>query len=219
MYNLVVLGCCAAVYFIINLILAHFFKQVAYAKGFDDKCHAWALVFWLGLFGCLYVCALPDLNVRKINADLLDQMKETGELVRRNTLIPTEEQSQQNMEELADKVTDAVIDAKEKVDDIKDKTVQKVNDVKDAVAETKEDIKDTVAEAKETVKESIGDMKDAIKDNISDAKDNIKENLHDVKDNIKEKLGGGEEPMDKAAWAAKSLEMIEEAEKGSADIK
>lgn len=196
MYNLVVLGCCAAAYFIINLILAHFFKQVAYAKGFDDKCHAWALVFWLGLFGCLYVCALPDLNARKVSSDLLEQMRETGEIVRRNTILPTEEESRETREEIMDKVTDTVLDTKEKVDDLKEKATEKIGDVKETVA----------------------DVKDNIKENIGDVKDSIKENISDIKEDIKGKLSGEEkEPIDKAEWAKKSLEMIEEAEKGSTD--
>ena len=54
-------------YFVINFILGTFYKQVAYAKGYDDKAHAFILVFIFGIFGCLYVVALPDLVLRKQN--------------------------------------------------------------------------------------------------------------------------------------------------------
>lgn len=198
MYNLVVLGGIVAAYFIINLILAHFFKQVAYAKGFDDKCHAWALVFWLGLFGCLYVVALPDLNARKVSADLLAQMKETGEIVRRNTLLPTEEESQEHLEEMKEKVGDTVGDVIDKVEDIKEKTTQKVSDVK----------------------ETVSDVKENIKENVGDVKDNIKENIDGVKDTIREKIGKEpKQPVDKAEWAAQAVDMIEQAEKGNVEFK
>lgn len=47
-------------------------KQAAYAKGYDDNAHAFAMVFWLGVFGCLYVIALPDLRIREQNEKIIE---------------------------------------------------------------------------------------------------------------------------------------------------
>lgn len=52
-------------YLINNAIIASFLKNAAYAKGYDDNCHAWAVSFWLGLPGWIYVASLPDLVQRK----------------------------------------------------------------------------------------------------------------------------------------------------------
>lgn len=53
------------VYLIIDGIVASYMKQVAYLKGYDDNAHTFAICFWLGLPGWLYVVALPDLVARK----------------------------------------------------------------------------------------------------------------------------------------------------------
>lgn len=174
MYNLYILGGAVVLYFVINCILAGFFKQVAYAKGFDDKCHAWALVFWLGVFGCIYVCALPDLKVRQQNEAILDQLRETGEIVSRNTVIPTEQKAQENRQEVKDKVEDFVSDAKEFVGNLKDqirdnkdedsglmkKAAKVVGDLKDKAADVLDQADADQAEAaiekaEQTVKEAV----------------------------------------------------------------
>lgn len=61
----------AVVYLIIDAIIAYYMKEVAYAKGYDDNAHAWAMSFWLGLPGWLYVVALPDLIQRKNQEELM----------------------------------------------------------------------------------------------------------------------------------------------------
>ncbi|MBQ8247524.1 MAG: hypothetical protein IJZ42_10360 [Lachnospiraceae bacterium] len=61
----------AIVYLIIDGIIAYYMKQVAYAKGYDDNAHAWAISFWLGLPGWIYVVALPDLIQRKNQEELI----------------------------------------------------------------------------------------------------------------------------------------------------
>lgn len=60
------------VYLIINVIIASYMKQVAYLKGYDDNAHAFALCFWLGLAGWIYVAALPDLIARKNQEAIAD---------------------------------------------------------------------------------------------------------------------------------------------------
>lgn len=174
MYNLYVLGGAVVLYFVINCILAKFFKQVAYAKGFDDKCHAWAMVFWLGIFGCIYVCALPDLNVRAQNESILKQLQETGDIVSRNVMINPEQRFQETHQEVKGKVGDFVSDAKEFVGNIKDqlrddkdedsglmkKAAKVVGDLKDkaadAMTQTDADQAETAIEkAEQTVKEAV----------------------------------------------------------------
>ena len=36
------------------------FEQIAFDKGYGVEIHSCAMVFWLGIVGCLYVIALPD---------------------------------------------------------------------------------------------------------------------------------------------------------------
>lgn len=59
------------VYLVINGITAYYMKNVAYAKGYDDNAHAFAMCFWLGIVGLLYVVALPDLVQRKNQEEII----------------------------------------------------------------------------------------------------------------------------------------------------
>ena len=52
-YFVIIAGVC----FVINGIVASFMRNVAYAKGYDDNAHAFAMSFWLGVAGWLYVVA------------------------------------------------------------------------------------------------------------------------------------------------------------------
>lgn len=46
---------------IVDFIVARKFKQIAIEKGQDaDKLHVFAMCFWLGIIGYLYVIALPN---------------------------------------------------------------------------------------------------------------------------------------------------------------
>ena len=51
----------------INLVIARKFEDIAFKKGYDSSVHSFAMCFWLGIIGCLYVIALPDLNVHLIS--------------------------------------------------------------------------------------------------------------------------------------------------------
>lgn len=62
------------VYFVINLIIANMMKQAAYAKGYDDNAHAWAMTFWFGIIGCIYVAALPDLIARQNQEQIIEKL-------------------------------------------------------------------------------------------------------------------------------------------------
>ena len=49
----------AAIY--INYVIANKFRKVAIDKGHDaGELHVFAMCFWLGIIGYLYVIALPD---------------------------------------------------------------------------------------------------------------------------------------------------------------
>lgn len=63
------------IYFIIDIIVANYMKNVAYVKGYDDNAHAFALCFWLGVAGWLYVVALPDLVARKNQEEIIELLK------------------------------------------------------------------------------------------------------------------------------------------------
>lgn len=67
----------AAVYLVINGIVAYHMKNVAYSKGYDDDASAWAMSFWLGIPGWLYVLALPDLVARK-NQEIIIELLTNG---------------------------------------------------------------------------------------------------------------------------------------------
>lgn len=54
----------------INLLFAALMNSVAVNKGYENS-HAFALVFFFGVFGMLYVIALPDMKAREQMEDIL----------------------------------------------------------------------------------------------------------------------------------------------------
>ena len=57
------------IYFIITTVVAFKFDDIAYMKGYGPEKHCFAMCFWLGILGCLYVIALPDRGKRKVQND------------------------------------------------------------------------------------------------------------------------------------------------------
>ena len=53
------------VYFVWNLIMAKTMEKIARQKGYGEEFNAFMMCFWLGMIGCLYVIALPDLKQQK----------------------------------------------------------------------------------------------------------------------------------------------------------
>ena len=49
---------------VINVIIAYMMKSVAVKKGYYDGAYAFPMCFFLGIVGCLYVVALPDIALR-----------------------------------------------------------------------------------------------------------------------------------------------------------
>jgi hypothetical protein len=64
------------VYIFINAIGASLMRNIAIEKGYGDNCHAWAACFWLGIFGYLYVVAMPDKIQQSQNQQILEALKE-----------------------------------------------------------------------------------------------------------------------------------------------
>ena len=50
---------------IVNIIISAYMGNVAKRKGYGEEAHAFAMCFWLGIAGYLYVVALPDLKQRE----------------------------------------------------------------------------------------------------------------------------------------------------------
>lgn len=48
------------IYLIIDFIISRMMANVAADKGYGTEAHAFAMCFWLGVIGCIYVAALPD---------------------------------------------------------------------------------------------------------------------------------------------------------------
>jgi hypothetical protein len=54
------------IHLIINVFIASKFNDIAYMKGYGPEMHCFAMCFWLGILGCLYVIALPDRGTREV---------------------------------------------------------------------------------------------------------------------------------------------------------
>lgn len=77
---------------VINLIGAGKMSDVAYAKGYDDSIHAFAMCFWLGIIGYLYVIALPDIEARRKQDAIIELLKNNEvKSVMRETQFENEE--------------------------------------------------------------------------------------------------------------------------------
>ncbi len=58
----------------ISAFVAGKMNEIAHNKGYDDSIHAWAMCFWLGWIGYIYVLALPDLIARQNQQDILSAL-------------------------------------------------------------------------------------------------------------------------------------------------
>ena len=76
------LGMSVILYLIVHFILRHIiakkFEQIAFAKGYGTEIHSYAMCFWLGILGGLYVIALPNATLDNIT---LKQQKRMLELL------------------------------------------------------------------------------------------------------------------------------------------
>ncbi len=65
-----------AVVLLINYIIAQHGLFAAEKKGYDKSAHAFAMCFWLGAIGFIYVASLPDLVSRRQNEAIINLLKE-----------------------------------------------------------------------------------------------------------------------------------------------
>lgn len=65
----------AIIMLIVNLVVASYMQDVAFTKGYDTNAHAFAMCFWLGIIGVLYVIALPDLVARANQERIIEQQE------------------------------------------------------------------------------------------------------------------------------------------------
>jgi len=72
MVNLVIL----IVLICINAFGAHLMRKSAIAKGYGDDSHIWAICFWLGILGYLYVISLPDKIQQSQNQQIIKLLEE-----------------------------------------------------------------------------------------------------------------------------------------------
>ena len=67
MFLLIVIPVVLVVALYISAIVASKFEQIAIQKGYDSSIHSFAMCFWLGVVGYLYVIALPDKSVQNLS--------------------------------------------------------------------------------------------------------------------------------------------------------
>ena len=63
---------------LLNYFVSKKFESIAFIKGYGKEIHSFAMCFWLGIVGYLYVIALPDLKHDKIlNAIISSRQSES----------------------------------------------------------------------------------------------------------------------------------------------
>ena len=68
---------CLVIMIFIDAVIAKKFEKIAFAKGYDESIHSFAMCFWLGVVGYLYVIALPDLTLRHTDSAVTNTQKES----------------------------------------------------------------------------------------------------------------------------------------------
>ena len=63
---------------VVNYKVARKFERIAFQKGYDTSMHCFAMCFFLGIVGYLYVIALPNLR-SNISVDNIDSKKDSNQ--------------------------------------------------------------------------------------------------------------------------------------------
>ncbi len=63
-------------YLVIGLIIGRKMEDAAALKGYGEDAHAFAMCFFLGIIGCLYVVALPDKIQQEQNQKIIKLLEE-----------------------------------------------------------------------------------------------------------------------------------------------
>lgn len=61
-----------AVHLIIGFVIGKMMENAAADKGYGTEAHTFAMCFWLGIIGCIYVAALPDKIQQKQNQKIIE---------------------------------------------------------------------------------------------------------------------------------------------------
>ena len=64
-----------AVAIYINYLIAKKFEAIAFSKGYTTEIHSFAMCFWLGFIGYIYVLALPNLVTMSQQKAILDSLR------------------------------------------------------------------------------------------------------------------------------------------------
>ena len=64
-----------AVALYINYLVAKKFESIAFEKGYTVEKHTFAMCFWLGIIGYIYVLALPNLVIIEQQRNMLEAMR------------------------------------------------------------------------------------------------------------------------------------------------
>ncbi len=95
------------IYIVVNLIIAYFMKNAAELKGYDSSAHAFGIAFWFGIWGAVYVCALPDLKMQRKLDDLIElqskNLKKEQEPINTSANKTSVENAQKKVVESTDK--------------------------------------------------------------------------------------------------------------------
>lgn len=62
----------AVVVIVIDVVIAKKMESVAALKGHGEEVHAFAMCFWLGIVGYIYVAALPDKIQQEQNQKIIE---------------------------------------------------------------------------------------------------------------------------------------------------
>ena len=66
---------CFVVVVFCRFIAARKFEGIAFDKGYDENASAFAMCFWLGIIGCVYVAALPDKIQQQQNQKMIELLE------------------------------------------------------------------------------------------------------------------------------------------------
>lgn len=65
-----------AVVILIKALIDRKIASTVEKKGYTlQETHAWAMCFWLGMFGYIYVIALPDRTVQRQNEEIISLLR------------------------------------------------------------------------------------------------------------------------------------------------
>lgn len=64
------------IYLSIGLVVSPMMEKAAAEKGYGKEAHAFAMCFWLGIIGCIYVAALPDKIRQNQNQQIIEMLKQ-----------------------------------------------------------------------------------------------------------------------------------------------